>query len=179
GNLHQHHELVARRGAGGDRLHAERLHGGDERAGVAKRLQPRQEGRREDLAPPLRDPLAKGGFLVDAGHRRHQLVAAHPDGAADVLELDLDPRLGKRLHPGVGVGVITVNEGTVDIEQDRGEHDGEVRLKPVRLQADGTGSSSTSCPPSIATLSGWMWSARLFFASYINLSARSSSSCAI
>src|SRR6266850_6169054 len=52
----------------------------------------------------------------------------------------------------------------------------ESRRPSVCLQADGTDCISTSFPFSIATLSGWMWSALALFASYINLSARSRSS---
>src|SRR5258706_6742360 len=52
------------------------------------------------------------------------------------------------------------------------QRDRRVGLTPtargwVSLQADGTGSNSTILPFSIATLSGWMWSARSLFASYI------------
>ena len=81
----------------------------------------RQIRRLEDLSAPFGDSPAWRSFLVETGHRRHQLVAAHADAPANRVVVDRDPRFGERVDPRVRVGVIAVDKRPVDIE-DHGSH---------------------------------------------------------
>jgi hypothetical protein len=69
------------------------------------------------LRAPPRDGGALRRVLGDPAHLGHQLVAAHPDAAAHLGEVDLDAMFGEGEHPGVRVGVIAVDEGAVDVEE--------------------------------------------------------------
>ena len=53
----------------------------------------------------------------------HELVAALADLAAHVGEGHLLPELGEGALPGLGVHVDGVDQGAVDVEEDRSEHE--------------------------------------------------------
>ena len=54
-----------------------------------------------------------------ARHVRDQSVAAHADGAADVIERHRDPGLAERIDPRLRVRIVAVDQRAVDV-QDHG-----------------------------------------------------------
>jgi hypothetical protein len=73
----------------------------------------------EDFAAAFRDALTLGRVLGDAAHGGHQLVAAHADAAAHMRRVDLDSGFGKRLHPGGRMGIVAVDERSIDVQEYR------------------------------------------------------------
>ena len=77
----------------------------------------RQELLQEDLPPALAELLRLLGMIIPPGHLFDDLIAALADQPPYPLELDVDSRLREGLDPGMGVGVVAVNERTVNIKQ--------------------------------------------------------------
>jgi hypothetical protein len=63
--------------------------------------------------------LGLGLLTGDVGD---ELVAAHPDGPVDLPQRHDDVVAAQRPVPGQGVLVVTVDEGAVDVEDDRVKH---------------------------------------------------------
>jgi hypothetical protein len=68
---------------------------GDKRTCVAKRSESREVVGLENFAAPFGNALAAWRIRLDVRDGGHQLVAAHPDGAANLLKVHVDPASAK------------------------------------------------------------------------------------
>ena len=135
GDLQQLGELIGLRRAGdhnGIAVFGETQH---QVADARKRRKVRQVAIVKNLAATLADTRALAAVMGYAGNMRHQLVAAHADGAAYPLGGHVEAGFVEGVDPGVGVGVVAVDERAVDVEDDRerchgGEKTGGKNLPP-------------------------------------------------
>src|SRR5690606_32163915 len=95
-----------------------------EPAAPRDRLERRAGGVAEAVA------VARLGVLAEEG--RDELVAPHPDGAGDGVAVGRVAAPPEGLDPGVGVGVVGVDEGAVEVEEEGAEgHGGKGRKGDV------------------------------------------------
>src|SRR5688500_5243383 len=71
----------------------------------------------EERLLPLGESLSLRALVVESCEYRKELVAAHADERADVLEADRVAELGEHLGPGDGVRIVAVEERAVDVEE--------------------------------------------------------------
>ena len=84
----------------------------DQVAHARKRRNVRQVALAKDLPAPLGDARALAAVVPNARDVRHQLVAAHADGPAHAVGGHVDRCFIEGVDPGLGVGVVAVDERT-------------------------------------------------------------------
>ena len=110
-------ELVGLGRAGDDQPQSACLHVLEQLPGLREGTKRRQKLLREDGPPALAELPRLIGIIIPPGHFLDDLIAAFTDQPPDSLESDVDSRLRESLDPGVGMGVVAVNERTVNIKQ--------------------------------------------------------------
>jgi hypothetical protein len=97
----------------------------------------------EDLAASFGNPFALRRIFTEMADVRHQLITAHTYRASYGRERHLNAVFRKRTDPCSSMGIVAVDESTVDIEEDGAYHP-VPSLSGVRFSARSAADASTS-----------------------------------